>query len=83
VKINADYNASLVIKKRGIQDLVNGGVVVKQSRQVMRLKKHAKVGREQAKFTRGETNVRRSGDPTPGPRLPMIRETLVTTASAG
>ncbi|MBW1987670.1 MAG: transposase [Deltaproteobacteria bacterium] len=80
--INADYNAALVIKRRGIQDLISGRIVVKEKKRVMRLKKHPDVGREPAEFTRGETNVSRSMGQVCRPQLSVNRETPTTTALA-
>lgn len=80
--INADYNAALVIKRRGIQDLISGKIVVKEKKRVMRLKKHPDVGRGPAEFTRGETNVSRSMGQSCRPRLSVNRETPTTTALA-
>lgn len=80
--INADYNAALVIKRRGIQDLISGKIVVTEKKRVMRLKKHTDVGREPAEFTRGETNVSRSVGQARRPRLSVNRETPTTTAPA-
>lgn len=80
--IDADYNAALVIKRRGIHDLISGKVVVEEKKRVVRFEKHAVVGREPAEFTRGETDVSRSAGQARRPRLSLNRETPATTASA-
>lgn len=60
---NADHNAALVIKKRGINLLVEKSVVVKQKKRTMRLKKDSRlaaIGPEQPESTHGEMDVSRS-----------------------
>jgi putative transposase len=52
---NADFNASLVIKKKGIRMLVAGELSVKQKKRAMRLKKKQQLGQELPEVTRGET----------------------------
>jgi hypothetical protein len=54
---NADYNASLVIKKTGIRMLLDGGISVKQKKRVMRLKKKHRLGQELAEVTHGEKEI--------------------------
>ena len=56
---NADYNASLVVKRTGIRMLLDGGISVKQKKRVMRLKKKHHLGQELAEVTHGETEVSR------------------------
>jgi len=56
---NADYNASLVIKKTGVRMLLAGEISVKQKKRVMRLKKKHQLGREPAEVTHGEKEIRR------------------------
>ncbi len=57
---NADFNASISVKNRGIRMLVAGEIAVKQTKRAMRLKKKQQLGREPAEVTRGEMEVRRS-----------------------
>ncbi len=56
---NADFNASVSVKNRGIRMLVAGEIAVKQTTRAMRLKKTQQLGREPAEVTRGEMEVRR------------------------
>ncbi|MHC1745490.1 MAG: RNA-guided endonuclease InsQ/TnpB family protein [Syntrophobacteraceae bacterium] len=79
--MNADENASLVIKKRGIRDLLEGKIVVREKKRTMRLKdkKKAPIGWEPAEFTRGEMSVRRSSGKSRGAQLSVNREETPTT----
>jgi putative transposase len=84
---NADHNAALVIKKRGIAKLLAGEIVVKQKKRTMRLKKDsqlAAIGPEQSELTHGEMDVSRSVDRNcvHRSRPSKNRETPTTTASS-
>jgi putative transposase len=57
---NADFNASLVIKKKGIRMLVAGELSVTQKKRAMRLKKKQQLGQELPEVTRGDTEVSRA-----------------------
>src|SRR5512143_2082202 len=79
---NADYNASLVIKKAGIRMLLDGGISGKQKKRVMRLKKKKQLGREPAEVTRGEKDIRRSVGTACGTLPSLNRETPTSSATA-
>jgi putative transposase len=79
---NADYNASLVIKKAGIRMLLDGGISVKHKKRVMRLKKKHHLGQELAEVTHGEKEIRRSVGIACGTLSSLNRETPTTIATA-
>ena len=79
---NADYNASLVIKKAGIRMLLEGGISVKQKKRVMRLKRKHHLGQELAEVTYGEREIRRSVGTACGTLPSLNRETPTTSATA-
>src|SRR5574342_717025 len=79
---NADYNASLVIKRTGIRMLLAGGISGKHKKRVMRLKKKKQLGREPAEVTRGEKEIRRSVGAACGTHPSLNRETPTTIATA-
>jgi putative transposase len=79
---NADYNASLVIKKTGIRMLLDGEISVKQKKRVMRLKKRHQLGRELAEVTHGEKEIRRSVGTACGTLPSLNRETPTTIPAA-
>ncbi len=54
---NADINAANIIKKRGIKLLVEGEILVKQTKRAMRLRKKKHLGPEQPEVTRGEMEL--------------------------
>jgi putative transposase len=56
---NADTNAAIVIKKRGVQMLHVGRTAVKEKKRTMRLRKKSGLGREPTKATRGEKDISR------------------------
>ena len=78
-KANADLNAALVAKKRGIRALANGEIDAKEKKRTMRLKgkvlvaERATLGRGPTEVTHGETNVRRQGGNTGVARLSVNR----------
>ncbi len=76
---NADTNASLVIKKRGIEMLVSGVIAVKHQKRAMRLRKKETLGREPAEVTHGEKQIRHALGTTQGLHASMIRETPTAT----
>jgi putative transposase len=56
--VNADYNASLVIKKRGIKALLDGTVKVKQKKSVRFTKElKSQIGQGLSEFKRASTEV--------------------------
>ncbi len=58
---NADLNAALVVKERGIKTLLAGEIAVKRKKRTMRLKKDKQqVGPGQPELTHGEMDVSRS-----------------------
>ncbi|HSA78007.1 MAG TPA: zinc ribbon domain-containing protein, partial [Nitrospirota bacterium] len=79
---NADYNASLVIKRTGIRMLLAGGISVKQKKRVMRLKKECHLGQELAEVTRGEKEIRRIKGNTFSSHPSLNRETPTIVATA-
>ena len=76
---NADTNASLVIKKRGIEMLVSGVIAVKHHKRAMRLRKKETLGREPAEVTHGEKQISHALGTTQGLHASMIRETPTAT----
>ena len=79
---NADYNASLVIKKTGIRMLLDDGISVKQKKRVMRLKKKHHLGQELAEVTHGEKEISRIKGNTFSSHPSLNRETPTTVAAA-
>jgi putative transposase len=79
---NADYNASLVIKKTGIRMLVEGGISVKHKKRVMRLKKKHHLSQELAEVTHGEKEISRSVGTACGTHPSLNRETPTAVATA-
>jgi putative transposase len=76
---NADTNASIVLKRRGIEMLVSGKITVKHRKRAMRLRKKETLGREPAEVTRGERHIRKDLGTTQGLHASMIRETPTAT----
>ena len=76
---NADTNASLVIKRRGIKMLVSGEITAKHRKRAMRLRKKETLGREPAEVTHGEKQIRHALGTTQGLHASMIRETPTAT----
>jgi putative transposase len=76
---NADTNAAVVIKQRGIGDLRAGRITVKERKSVMRLKKSAVLGQELAEVTHGEKDIRRLQGVSLQTHPSLNRETPTTT----
>jgi len=76
---NADFNASLVTKKKGISMLVAGELSVKQKKRAMRLKKKQQLGQELPEGTRVETELSRTESHAFRTHLSANRETRTTT----
>ncbi len=57
---NVDFNASLVIKKKGIRMQLAGELSVKQKKRSMRLKKKEQLGQELSEDTCGEIEISRT-----------------------
>jgi putative transposase len=80
---NADHNASVTIKKRGIRDLLEGKIVAKKKKRAMRLKKNVPNRSGTGRIsTRGETSIRRTAGKTRSTQRSLNRETPTTTAPA-
>jgi hypothetical protein len=75
---NADFNASLVIKKKGIRMLVAGELSVKQKKRAMQLKKKQHLGQELPEVTHGETEISRAESHAFGTPPSVNRETPTT-----
>ncbi|MGO9611430.1 MAG: RNA-guided endonuclease InsQ/TnpB family protein [Dissulfurispiraceae bacterium] len=80
--LNADYNASLVIKKRGIKMLRNGKITAKDKKSVGFRKQDSKsqLGTGRSEVTCVETNVRRGAGNTRNTQRSMKREAPTSTA---
>src|SRR5208337_1231220 len=81
--LNADYNASLVIKKRGINMLRNGEITTKDKKTVgfRKQKTNSQLGPGRSEVTCVETIVRRGADNTRNAQRSMIREAATSTAT--
>ncbi len=77
---NADHNASVVIKQRGIRKLLAGDPLTKEHK---RTRIFRKLGPERSKVTPGEINVRRLGPMAPAQRSMSQELPASFTASAG
>jgi len=75
---NADTNAAIVVKWRGIRSLRNGELTVKQKKNTMRLKKKGSPGQELAKVMHGEKDVRHAVGVACGAQPSVNRETPTT-----
>ena len=80
--LNADYNASLVIKKRGIKMLRNGEITAKDKETVGFRKQDTKsqLGPERSEVTCVETIIRRVAGRTRNTQRSMKREAPTSTA---
>ena len=80
--LNADYNASLVIKERGISMLRNGEITAKDKKTVGFRKQDTKseLGPGRSEVTCVETNVRRGAGNTSTTQRSMKREAPTSTA---
>jgi len=83
--LNADYNASLVIKKRGIRMLRNGEITVKDKKTVAfrKQKTNSQIGLGRSESTCEETIVRRVAGSTRTTQRSMIREEAPTSTAVG
>src|SRR5208337_3872839 len=81
--LNADYNASLVIKKRGISMLRNGEITAKDKKTVgfRKQKTNSQLGLGRSEVTCVETIVSRIADNTRNAQRSMIREAATSTAT--
>ncbi|MGO9612745.1 MAG: RNA-guided endonuclease InsQ/TnpB family protein, partial [Dissulfurispiraceae bacterium] len=80
--LNADYNASLVIKKRGINMLRNGEITAKDKKTVgfRKQKSDSQIGLGRSESTCVETIIRRVAGSTRTTQWSMIREAATSTA---
>ncbi|MGO9611496.1 MAG: RNA-guided endonuclease InsQ/TnpB family protein, partial [Dissulfurispiraceae bacterium] len=80
--LNADYNASLVIKRRGIKMLHNGEIIAKGKKTVgfRKQKSDFQLGLGRSEVTCVETIVRRIAGSTRNMQRSMIREAPASTA---
>ncbi|MGO9613934.1 MAG: RNA-guided endonuclease InsQ/TnpB family protein [Dissulfurispiraceae bacterium] len=80
--LNADYNASLVIKRRGIKMLRNGEITAKDKKTVGFRKQDSgsQLGPGRSEVTCVEINVRRGAGNTRNTQRSMKREALTSTA---
>ncbi len=83
--LNADYNASLVIKRRGIRMLRNGEITAKDKKTVVfrKQKINLQIGQGPSECTCVETIVRRVAGSTRTTRGSMKREEAATSITAG
>src|SRR5271169_3625016 len=83
--LNADYNASLVIKKRGIKMLRNGEITAKDKKTVgfRKQKSDSHIGPGRSEVTCEETIVRRVAGSTRNTQRLMIRKEAPTSTAAG
>ena len=80
--LNADYNASLVIKRRGIGMLRNGEITAKDKQTVgfRKQKSNSQIGLGRSEVTCVEINVRRGAGNTRNMQRSMKREAPTSTA---
>ncbi|MGO9612652.1 MAG: zinc ribbon domain-containing protein [Dissulfurispiraceae bacterium] len=83
--LNADYNASLVIKRRGIKMLRNGEITAKGKKTVVfrKQKSDSQIGLERSESTCVEIMVRRVAGGTRTTQRSMIRKEAPTSTAVG
>jgi len=83
--LKADYNASLIIKKRGIKMLRNGEITAKDKKTVgfRKQKSDSHIGLGRSESTCEETIVRRVAGSTRNTQRSMIRKEAPTSTAAG